>query len=235
MPRNLTNYSSTQEQPPWGVAEVIYSFLLGFVVVSGLLFALFHYVFPNASDFIRLITAHLASYAVWVAILIILIKRYGQETFFYLGLRWDKTWFSYLYDGFFCGGTILIMTLGFSYLVQKFNIPYHQPFQDFRKEHMQVIAALAIVTAPLLEEIAFRGFLQSALYRYMKVGPAIVLTALLFTAFHSLYYGNWLALIYVFLMGTCLGVFRFYAQSIIPCIIGHLINNVLAALVILGF
>jgi len=47
-----------------------------------------------------------------------------------------------------------------------------------------LIAVSAIILAPLLEEVLFRGLLQSMLRRYVKPWPAILLTSILFVAVH---------------------------------------------------
>jgi membrane protease YdiL (CAAX protease family) len=231
-PQDLPPYCSIQELPPWGLKEVIFAFFLAFIAVSLLTSYLLSTLFSGISEFAKLILAHLASYMVWIIILVTLAKRYGTVAFTYLGLKKEKSYFSYIYDGFCCGGLILLIGWGMGFLVQQFNLHYKQPFEAFPAQEIRIIAFLAIFTAPFLEEIAFRGFLQPALYRYMKIGPAIFLTAMLFTFFHTLYYGNIMAMIYVVLMGLVLGYFRHVTKSTIPCIIGHLLNNMMAALVI---
>lgn len=232
-PHHLSPYCNTRELPPWGLTEVVFAFLLAFVAVSLVTSALLSTLFAQVSSFAKLIISHLASYLVWVIIVLTLFKRYGVSAFKHLGLRLEKPFYVYLYDGFACGGLILLIGWMMGYLAQHFGWSYQQPFQAFTTPQMRLIAILAIFTAPFLEELAFRGFLQYALYRYMKVFPAILLTALLFTFFHTLYYGNILAMLYVVLMGIVLGCFRHVSKSTIPSIIGHFINNVLAAIVLL--
>jgi len=60
--------------------------------------------------------------------------------------------------------------------------------------------------------------------------PSILITALVFTALHGIYYTHWIALLYVFGVSILLSLVRNKTQSIWPGILGHFINNLLALL-----
>jgi membrane protease YdiL (CAAX protease family) len=94
------------------------------------------------------------------------------------------------------------------------------------------VASVAFV-APLLEELLFRGAIQGALMRYFKspwVG--IVLAALLFGVIHL----NPIQVFYATCLGIVFGWVYYRTGSLLPAILGHIINNSLAviSMVVLG-
>lgn len=93
------------------------------------------------------------------------------------------------------------------------------------------IIAENIIIAPVLEEILFRGILQSVFFK--KINPIIniFLTAFIFAFLHSgqIDWGT----AENFTLGIGLGISCFYSNSIVPSIVIHMINNLLA--ILLGF
>ncbi|MEI6446925.1 MAG: CPBP family intramembrane glutamic endopeptidase [Actinomycetes bacterium] len=86
---------------------------------------------------------------------------------------------------------------------------------------------LITVIAPLAEEILFRGFLFSTLWRWMPLGLAALITGALFGALHL---GGSPPLLTVPLgvLGVFLCLLRAATGSLIPCIVVHAVNNTLA-------
>jgi len=83
---------------------------------------------------------------------------------------------------------------------------------------------LIVIVAPLTEEFLFRGLiLRGFLGRYSR-GTAIVASALLFGAFH----GNIPQGIAATALGIVYGWWFVHTRSLIPCILGHALNNGLA-------
>lgn len=89
------------------------------------------------------------------------------------------------------------------------------------------LEALAVVT-PLSEEIMFRGFVLRGLLHRIGPGPAVVATALVFSAFH-LEAGT---IIPIFLTGLALGWLFVRTGSLWPCIAVHAGQNILALLAV---
>ena len=79
------------------------------------------------------------------------------------------------------------------------------------------------VTAPIAEELLFRGIIYSCVRRYMKPIAAMVMSA----AFFAMYHGNSVQGIYAFAMG-CLMVyaFEYFGDFRMPVAV-HIISNVL--------
>lgn len=90
----------------------------------------------------------------------------------------------------------------------------------------------AVVVAPILEELIFRGRLISLFRREMPISLAVVLSSLIFAAAH----GSFVVALDAFIAGIILGYFYLVSGSIILPIILHICNNAIAyALTILSY
>ena len=89
-----------------------------------------------------------------------------------------------------------------------------------------IIAALAAIS----EELLFRSVIQKALIRLTgKPHPVIILTALIFSAFHGDFFGFFPR----FFLGLMLGYMFWMSGSIFPSMLMHFVNN--AAIVMLYY
>jgi len=96
------------------------------------------------------------------------------------------------------------------------------------------IAVLAVATAPIVEEIIYRGVLFSALERAAGQGASVVIVALLFGAVHVPQYWNSLAaIVAVMLLSLALTLLRARTGKLLPCVATHLIFNGIQAVVII--
>jgi len=92
------------------------------------------------------------------------------------------------------------------------------------------MAASSYVVVPILEELTFRGWMQTRLASAFGTASAIVLTSIVFAVSHTQYLGaNALAI--ALLLGTLfgavvLGVLRDMSGSIVPAIVAHALLNV---------
>ncbi len=86
----------------------------------------------------------------------------------------------------------------------------------------------AVFIAPFCEEVFFRGFVFPGLRHSMSLVWAIIISSLLFGVAHA-DIGSFPVL---FFIGLALGFLRWRTQSIWPCITLHMLNNGIAALVI---
>jgi len=83
-------------------------------------------------------------------------------------------------------------------------------------------AVVAIVLAPLFEELFFRGFVQPLLSRTFGTIAGILLTAALFGALHGFEYSwVWQYALFISLAGAVFGWSRARTNSIIPCAVMH--------------
>ncbi|MEP6568502.1 MAG: type II CAAX endopeptidase family protein [Acidobacteriota bacterium] len=96
------------------------------------------------------------------------------------------------------------------------------------------IAALAVFTAPFVEEFIYRGVVYSALQRAIGVNGAVVFVLGLFTLIHvPQYWPNIGVISAVALLSIVLTIVRAYTGRLLPCIIIHMSFNAVQALLLI--
>ncbi len=97
-----------------------------------------------------------------------------------------------------------------------------------------VLFLMAVVMAPFLEEVLFRGMLFPALRRRWRFTPAALAVTVLFTALHGVQTGGYLpALVAIAATGYALAWLREASQSLWPCVLFHMGFNFTALLPVL--
>ncbi len=89
--------------------------------------------------------------------------------------------------------------------------------------------AVAVLVAPICEEVFFRSFIFMGLRRGMPLVLAVVLSALFFGVAH----GDPASFPVLFIIGLVLAILRWRSRSIWPGIILHTLNNGTSALLII--
>ena len=91
----------------------------------------------------------------------------------------------------------------------------------------QILLFLSVILlAPIGEEYLFRGVLLSGLSQKLSENSAILLSSVVFMTFHLLeYYGYWIALVIIFLLGVLLATLRLRSQSMSIPIVCHATYN----------
>ena len=145
--------------------------------------------------------------------------KYDRPVFRSLGLV--KTGHSLFAAGL--GGVLLAFGIG---IVANFiHTPkVETPFDELGKTplSMALLALTAIVAAPLIEEMVFRGFLQPLLSRTFGTAVGILITALLFGGLHATEYQKaWQYVAAISIVGIALGVLRAKTKSILPGTVMH--------------
>lgn len=96
-----------------------------------------------------------------------------------------------------------------------------------------VTALAAVATAPLVEELIYRGVLYSAFERAAGVLVAVIVVSLLFAGVHVFQYINNVGVITVItLLSFTLTTVRAYTGSVIPPFIIHLVFNGIQSLIL---
>jgi hypothetical protein len=95
-----------------------------------------------------------------------------------------------------------------------------------------ILITLAVVGAPIVEELFFRGLLQGALSRRIAAVPALFLTAIIFSFAHVLDEGI-LAPLVLFPMAVVLGYLRLRTGKLAAGMVAHCLFNASAFLLFL--
>ena len=98
------------------------------------------------------------------------------------------------------------------------------------------LSVLAFATAPLVEEVIYRGVVYSAVEKVLGTGFAIAIVSLLFAGVHVVQYqSNIMVIVVITLLSITLTVTRAFTKKLLPSFIIHLIfNGVQSVLIILS-
>ena len=114
-------------------------------------------------------------------------------------------------------------------LVQCFSLDNLLEVQFDQLSHTFIGAIAISVFGPLLEEALFRGAIQGYMMRYFKPWTAIVCSALIFGLAHM----NPVQIVYATLLGVVFGWIYYRTGSLLPVILGHVLNNSVAIITML--
>lgn len=96
-----------------------------------------------------------------------------------------------------------------------------------------MIATLAVLTAPFVEEFIYRGVLYSALQRTIGVRGAVIFVLALFTLIHvPQYWPNIGVIAAVGVLSIVLTVVRAHSGRLLPCVVIHLVFNLIQAVLL---
>lgn len=97
------------------------------------------------------------------------------------------------------------------------------------------LAFLAVATAPIVEEVVYRGVLFPPLQRSAGTGAAIVIVSLLFASVHFIQYWNNLGVVAaVTLLSFVLTWVRARTGRLLPCFIIHFVFNGVQAIILVA-
>jgi uncharacterized protein len=97
-----------------------------------------------------------------------------------------------------------------------------------------MVAALAVLTAPLIEEIVYRGVLYSSVEGLWGKSAAVIFVTLLFALVHvPQYWGSVAALISILSLSFVLTLLRAWTGKLLPCVATHLVFNGIQAVFLL--
>ncbi|MCB1168698.1 MAG: CPBP family intramembrane metalloprotease [Leptospiraceae bacterium] len=96
------------------------------------------------------------------------------------------------------------------------------------QDHFLESFLLAVIVAPILEEVVFRGFLYGYLRTHFSVFAAAPITGFIFAILHP---QGAVAIPHLFFLGTGLCLLREYNRSLLPAMVTHMITNLLVMVV----
>ncbi len=163
---------------------------------------------------------HVAGFvAAWLV-----VTKVGKRPFWRtLGWGWHPR-----FKWFHAVGLALLM-LGVAVLSEKLLPHKETDLEKFLKLGLAVklmVAALAVLTAPLIEEIVYRGVVYSSAEGIWGKPAAVVLVTLLFALVHvPQYWGSWAANTAILSLSLVLTLLRAWSGSLLPCVVTHLVYN----------
>jgi uncharacterized protein len=214
-----------EREPFWGYLDL--ALVLGLLIAAMVLIAVGVALVALAYPRFRtdptplLVPTNIALYlCLYLVFKMVFLVRYKKDVFSSLG--WRRTRPKLLVIAGLSGLPLALLVNGVAKLLHTPQI--ETPFDDLAKSPtmLAMVGAMAVLIAPLFEEMFFRGFLQPLLSRTLGVSAGIALTALLFGGLHAFQYSFvWQYVFAVSLVGVALGVLRSRTNSIIPTTVLH--------------
>ena len=178
---------------------------------------------------VSLIPAHLLTLGVaWL-----IVTRVGKRPFF-ASLGWEWAGPFTLWRSAALAVLLLLIGMGVIYLEGNPETPLDKVINSSRATAIAA-ACLATFTAPLVEEVVYRGVLYSALQRAIGAAWAVVIVLALFALVHVPQYITSLGVIFTILMlSAILTLIRARTGKLLPCFVIHLVFNGIQSLFIVA-
>lgn len=231
------------DDPPWGVGAAAFTWLssMALMMIFPLLGVVVYAVVsmaggadpaalgealkgdPNITlaSIYSMFPAHLATLAVVWAV----VTNYGKRPFRQtVGWGWSERF------GFWSSVGLAVLLLAFGVTLLYFlGRDVKTPFEEMLESSAQArfaTALLATATAPLVEELVYRGVLYPAVRRAVGVFWAVTIVSSLFTVIHlAQYYNNPAVVAAVGSLAVALTYVRARTGRVLPCVVIHLVFN----------
>ncbi len=251
--KNIETLAPSPDNPPWNGWMAIGVWLLSilFIIIFPILFIAPYLLQQKANlldqaaltelltkdktsiliQLIAIIPAHI--FTLLVAWLV--VTRWRKHSFReMLGWQWNgfKIWHAFVITIFFFGLAIALKSV----------FPEQENEMDklinSSRAAVYLVAFFATFTAPLVEEVVYRGVLYSALQRKFGIALAVVFVTILFAAIHIPQYSSnnvpdYAAIIILVLLSLTLTMIRVKTKNLLPCIILHTIFNGIQSIILI--
>lgn len=181
-------------------------------------------IFRLQQNTVYLLAFQLVWYALLLAYIYFLVVFYYRLPF-WQGLHWESLKGNRLLQ-FILGGVVLslVVMLVPVFLPEKKSFPLEKMFSSPSSAY--AIALFAVVFAPFMEELLFRGLLFAFFEKHGGLKFAVVATALLFVGLHvPEYWGAWQSLAMLLIVGFVFSLTRGKTGSVTPSYIMHMTYN----------
>jgi len=171
-----------------------------------------------------LLTLQLIFYIFLLAFIFLFITLY-YKTPFLSALKWKKLSAHNVLRYVLAGIALsMIVTMIPPFLPEKKSFPLEKMFNSPASAY--AIAVFAILIAPFMEELLFRGVLFAFFEKHGGLVFAVVSTAILFAGLHiPEYWGAWHNIIMILVVGLTFSIVRGATKSVTPSYVLHLAYN----------
>jgi membrane protease YdiL (CAAX protease family) len=102
-----------------------------------------------------------------------------------------------------------------------------------------LVAFFAVFTAPIVEEVIYRGMLYSAFQRSLGKVIAVLLVTLIFAGVHALQYSkdaapDYAVMSVLLLLSLTLTIIRVKTENLLPCIVLHTVFNAIQSVIMIA-
>lgn len=163
-----------------------------------------------------------------------LVVTKGRKYNFAEMLGWRSGGFKWWHYAIILGGFFVIAGVTSSFAPEQEN-DLTRMLQSSRSA-VYIIAFIATFTAPLVEEVVYRGVIYSAFQRKFGIAAGFIVATLLFALVHvPQYWPSFSTIFLLTLLSITLTGIRVMSKNLLPCIILHtLFNGIQSVLLILS-
>ncbi|HEX8636414.1 MAG TPA: type II CAAX endopeptidase family protein, partial [Pyrinomonadaceae bacterium] len=238
---DTSDINSTPDNPPWNALSAIGVWLASvfFIAVFPFLFLIPYVALQNVDlsdqtkmlEFFKsdstaiilqlaaVLPAHLFTLILAWAVITQLNRLSFKQT---LGWSWGgfKVWHLIILS-FICYAVGIILISLFGHRETEF-----QQILKSSRTAVYIVAFFATFTAPLVEEVVYRGVLYSAFQRHFGRIVGVVIVTILFAVVHvPQYYPDFGTILTILFVSLILTLIRVRAGNLFPCIVLHTIFN----------
>ncbi len=245
-PHQESSQPNDPDNPPWGLLQ---GFMVWAISVALLLFIPLLLIMPYVAyrvvahgsaealatdpnliflSILGVLPTHILTFVlVWVV-----VTNRGRRPFWpLLGWSWPKS-----YGPWKTIGTAVVL-LALGWLITHFLGGAETQLDQIIKSSPQariLIALLAAVTGPLVEELVYRGVLYSAVQRALGVTRAVVIVSVLFAGVHvAQYYNNFGVIAVIAVLSVSLTLIRARTGRLLPAYVIHFVFNGIQAMILI--
>jgi CAAX protease family protein len=244
-PSNSAGIRLDADNPPWSLLQAFLTWLLSVVLLLlPQLFALpyiavryqgtrptVEMLLADKTFILIIVTGILPAHILTLAVTWAVVTRFGRfSPVKVLGWSWRPNF--RIWHSFGIATLLFMLTMIIIYRFGGKETDLERILQSSRAAAL-ITAFIAVTTAPLVEEIVYRGLLYSALQRTMGSLRAVVVVAGLFAGLHVLqYWPNAGAISSIALLSVALTVVRARTGRLLPCYVIHFVFNGIQSLII---
>lgn len=182
------------------------------------------------------VMATMIAHIITMAICWALVTRLGRQPFF-ASLGWDWRGGSLLSKSLTVVGVVAgVVALAniLTYVLPQSDETIFDRMLKSSQEVRIAVAILAVGTAPLVEEVVYRGVLYSGLRKRVGVVQAVIIVTVMFAGVHFIqYWGAWASVSALIFLSFLLTMIRATSRSVLPAFIIHTLFNAVGAVGIL--
>lgn len=178
----------------------------------------------------------IVAHAITIAVCWAVVTKMGTRQFWAsLGWNWAgrSVWYWLVFSACVIVGLEILSVILLRFLPQSEDNSFTELLRSSQSVRIAV-AVLATFSAPIVEEVVYRGVLFPGLRKRLGVIAAIVVVTLLFPSVHLLQYkGAWVTMSGLLFLSLILTLVRARTSSVLPCVTIHFVNNAFFSVLIL--
>jgi membrane protease YdiL (CAAX protease family) len=246
---NIVPKAPFPNDPPWNswAAIGVWALSVAFIVVIPSVFLVLYlvsrrislndqeqlknFIFTDPGAIFAQLAPVLLAHLLTIAIAWAVVTRFNIYSF-RKTLGWEKAGFAWWHYCIILVGFFVVATIVTSILPEQEN-DFFRILKNSRTA-VYIVAIFATFTAPLVEEVVYRGLLYSAFQRAFGVPAAFVLATVLFSIVHiPQYWPSYSTIFLLTLLSVTLTAIRVKTNNLLPCIILHTLFNGLQSILLI--